>query len=658
MAKTSPGFTNFTRGVMSPLALARTDYQGYFDGASILENFLVRIQGPITRRPGMVYCATSGATTLPIRMVPFEFNVEQAYMLEFGEKYMRVYKDKGLVIDSGTSLPYTLTTPYSYTELSELKYTQSADTMYIVHPDHPPYTLTRTGHAAWTLSGVSTIAGPAMDNPGSGVSLTATLTTVGTGRGVTSGVTVFYPGHVGSVWRWDMATGTSGYFTVTRYDSGTSVQVTIGEALNAATSTVWGEAAWSNYRGWPYSVKFHEDRLIYGGSDGSPTTIWGSAIGQYNLFFTDDDDSASIALTTQNLNAIRWLESTDDLIVGTTGGVLKVTGKSDGDALTYEAQCKTQSRKGSANIMAEIVGESILYASRSGRKIHELAYSLERDGYVAPNRTIVAEEITESGIVDMAYQQEPDSVLWCVRGDGKLAAFTYEPDEKILAWSGPHETDGEITSIAIIPGEEEDEIWVSVLRNGNYTVEYFAPMTWDNIYDYFGVDSGLSRTGSGTTTLQITGLDHLSGCTVDILVDGTAHPQRVVNAVGGVTLDYAGTTIHAGLPYTSTYRSVNVETGGQQGTAIGKTKRIIKVILRLLDTVAGRVGFNDSNLEDIPFRTEGVATYDGITTPFTGDKSILLNKGYDTEAYIQVVQDKPLPMTILSVIPVIDTREK
>ena len=454
-----------------------------------------------------------------------------------------------------------------------------------------------------------------------------------------------------------MATGTSGYFTVTRYDSGASVLARVGEPLNALTSTVWGEAAWSNYRGWPYSVKFHEDRLIYGGSDGSPTTVWGSAIGQYNLFFTDDDDSASIALTTQNLNAIRWLESTDDLIVGTSGGVLKITGKSAGDALTYEAQCKTQSRKGSANIMAEIVGESILYASRSQRKIHELAYSLERDGYVAPNRTIVAHDITESGVIDMAYQQEPDSVLWCVRDDGKLIAFTYEPDEKILAWSGPHETEGKFTSIAIIPGEEEDEIWVSVLRNGAYYIECFKPLEWDSIYDYFGVDCGLSRTGSGTSTLQITGLDHLSGSTVDILVDGTAHRQMVVNAVGGVTLDYAGTTIHAGLPYTATYRSVNIEANVSQGTIIGKTKRIIKVILRFLDTVAGRVGFNDSYLEDIPFRSEGTSLYDGYTAPFTGDKEILFNKGYNTEAYIQVVQDKPLPMTILSVIPIVDVKE-
>lgn len=661
MSKVSPGFTNFTRGILSPLALARTDYQGYFDGASELTNFFVRVQGPITRRPGFVYVATSGTTTLPIRLIPFEFSTEQAYVLEFGEEYMRVFRDKSIVIDSGTSLPYTITTPYLSSELAELKYTQSADTVYLTHPDHPPYKLTRTGHTAWTLSGVSTEYGPAMDIIPDIAGTTLTSSGVGVGlRAITApaGTTVFYPGHVGSVWRWDMIGGTSGYFTVTAYGSPTAVSGLVGSELNALTSAAWGEASWSDYRGWPYAVKFHEDRLIYGGSDHMPTTIWASVVGEYDNFFTGETDSCALSLTTQNLNAIRWMESTEDLIVGTTGGVLKISGKSDGGALTYEATCKTQSRKGCADIMAEIVGEAILYVSRSKRKVHELAYSLERDGYVAPNRTIVAENITESGIVETAYQGEPDSVLWCVLNNGKMAAFTYEPDEKILAWSGPHETDGNFKSICVIPGSEEEEVWVAVERNGVYMVEYMAPISWDSIYDCFFVDSGLSRTGAGTTTLQITGLDHLAGRTIDILVDGTAHPQKVVSATGGVTLNYAGTTIHAGLSYTSTYRSVNLEGGSYQGTAIGKTKRIISVVVRFLETVAGKIGYDDNDLTDIPFRTEGVALYGGYTEPFTGDKKMLFKHGYDTEAYVQVVQDKPLPMTILSVIPLFDVRDR
>lgn len=657
MAKVSPSFTNFTRGVLSPLALARTDYQGYFDGASVLENFLVRVQGPIMRRPGTMYVATSATTTLPCKVVPFIFSTEQAYVLEFGDYYMRVYRNGGIV-ETAPGVPYSIWIPYSYTDLDEIKYTQSADTMYITHPDYPPYVLTRTGHTSWTISGVSTEYGPCIDTPDDPTTITATLTTVGAGRGITSGTTIFYPEHVGSVWRWDTTgTGTSGYFTITRYDSGTSVQATIGYHLNALTSNTWGEAAWSHYRGWPYCARFHEDRLVYGGCDNQPTTIWCSWIGDYNNFCMLAQDDASVSLTTQNLNAIRWLESTEDLIVGTTGGVLKVTGKSDGAPITYEAMCKTQSRKGSSDTQAEIVGESILYVSRSKRKLFELAYALERDGYVAPNRTVVAEHITKSGIVDMAYQGEPDSILWCLLGNGKLVAFTYEADEKIIAWSGPHETEGEFTSVCVIPGSEEEEVWFVALRNGQYNIEYMVPVAWDTIYDYFGVDCGLSRTGSGTTTQQITGLNHLSGCTVDILVDGTAHRQMVVDTAGGVSLDYAGTTIHAGLPYVSTYRSVNLEGGSREGTAIGKIKRVTKVIIRLYQTVAGKVGFDDNDLIDIPFRVDGVTLYDAPIDPFSGDKKLSFKHGYDTEAYIQVVQDKPLPMTILTVIPEVDVRE-
>lgn len=653
MPRITQGFTSFTRGVLSPLALARTDYQGYFDGASILKNFLVRIQGPISRRPGTMFVSMSKSGS-SIRAIPFEFSTEQAYVLEFGNHYMRVYKDKGQV-ESAPGVPYEIVTPYSSVEIWDLQYTQSADTVYITHPDHPPYTLTRIDHTAWIMSGVSTEYGPALDTPANPPTLTASNTAVGT-RTITSSTSLFDALHIGSCWRWDMS-GTSGYFVITGFTSATAVTAEVKHALNNATSTTWGEAAWSDYNGWPYCAKFHEERLFFGGNDNKPTTIWGSMIGQYKNFFTGEDSSHGLALETQNLNAIRWMESTDDLIIGTTGGVLKVEG-ANGGPLTYESTCKTQSRKGSADIMAEIVGESILYVSRSGRKVHELAYSLERDGYVAPNRTVVAEHVTRSKVVDIAYQSEPDSILWCVLGNGKLAAFTYEPDEKILAWSGPHETEGYFRSVCVIPGSEEDEVWFTVERNGGWMMEYMTTTHWDSIYDCFFVDSGLSRTGAGTTTLSILGLDHLSGCTVDILVDGTVHPRRVVNASGGVSLEYSGTTIHAGLPYTSIYRSVNLEGGSNEGTAVGKIKRITKLALRLHNTVGGKIGFDDAMLTDIPYRQEGVSLYDRPTDPFSGDKILPFKSGYGSEAYVEVVQDKPLPMTILAVLPTYVVRDR
>ncbi len=173
------------------------------------------------------------------------------------------------------------------------------------------------------------------------------------------------------------------------------------------------------------------------------------------------------------------------------------------------------------------------------------------------------------------------------------------------------------------------------------------------IYDSFYVDSGLSLLYASEPTQELTGLDHLAGTTVSLLVDGVVHPDTFVNYGGGVSLQWAGTTIHAGLSYPATYRSVNLEGGSRMGTAIGQIKRIIKVILNLYNTSGGKIGFDDGTLEDIQ-----IPSWKAGTSLFTGDLPMLFQHGYDTEAYVQVTQDDPLPMTVLNVIPVFDTREK
>lgn len=89
--------------------------------------------------------------SFPVRMVPFQFNTVQAYVLEFYHLGIRFYKDNG-IIESAPGTPYSIVTPYTSDELMELKMVQSADVMYIVHTNHPVYKLSRTGHTSWTLA--------------------------------------------------------------------------------------------------------------------------------------------------------------------------------------------------------------------------------------------------------------------------------------------------------------------------------------------------------------------------------------------------------------------------------------------------------------------------------------------------------------------------
>jgi len=176
MAKASPAFTNFTAGELSPRLDGRTDLSKYFNGCKTLQNFLVHPHGGATRRPGTEFISEVKDSTKNVRLIPFEFNVEQAYILEFGDEVFRVYKDGGVVVDGGGS-PVEFTTPFAHTELDGLKFAQSADVMYIVHPNHPPQQITRTDHDAWTINAVEFRRGPLLDPAFDGSTLTASART-------------------------------------------------------------------------------------------------------------------------------------------------------------------------------------------------------------------------------------------------------------------------------------------------------------------------------------------------------------------------------------------------------------------------------------------------------------------------------------------------
>jgi len=222
--------TSFTAGELSPRLDARTDLKRYKEGLSLLVNGLVRVQGGVERRAGTRFIASTKIHTKKSILIPFEFSDEQAYIIEAGDLYFRFYMNSGQILSGGS--PYEIATPYTEADLGNLWYTQSADKLFLVHPRHPPYELTRTGHAAWTLTAVPFEDGPYLDpNTDSTKTLTVSAPT-GTGVTVTAtGHTPFQAGHVGSVWRFTQG-GVSGWFKVTGFTSATQVTADIqGDGL-------------------------------------------------------------------------------------------------------------------------------------------------------------------------------------------------------------------------------------------------------------------------------------------------------------------------------------------------------------------------------------------------------------------------------------------
>ena len=752
MARVAAQLTNFTGGELSPRLDGRNDLTKYASGCKTLENFVVYPHGAAARRPGTTFVAEVANSANKTRLIPFEFSTTQTYMLEFSNLKMRVYKDRGSVlegdktisgitkanpavvtatghgyengdevvisgvvgmtevnskrflvankatntfeltdkdgtnINSSTFTTYTsggvankvfeITTPYTTAQLFDLKFAQSADVMYITHPEHEVEKLSRTAHTAWTLTDVDFTNGPYMDanittttlNPGSHTVGTGVAVVASAVTGINSG-SGFLSTDVGRLLQFG-----DGYGEITAVADTLNITITIIEDLGSATASAnWSLGSFSDTTGHPSCVTFFEQRLVFAGTTSQPQTIFFSKSGDYENMDANiggtvaDDDAIIYTIASNQVNAIRFMTATRTLIIGTAGGEFTVSGGGTDNAITpTNILIKKQSNHGAANVDAIAVGNATLFLQRAKRKIRELAYNFDVDGYIAPDMTILAEHISEGGLTQMAYQQEPNQVIYAVRGDGELIGLTYQREQQVTAWHrhifGGAFGSGKAVceSVAVIPTDDtEYEVYVIIKRTINGAtrrfVEYINNFDFtetDNTTFNF-LDSALAYSGSAVTT--ISGLDHLEGQTVSVLANGATHPDKTVSS-GSITLDRSSTNVKVGLSYSSILQTMRLDAGSQNGTSQGKTKRIYEITIRLYESVGVEVGESLDNMERIPFRTSSDPMDQGIP-PFTGDKAVEFRGNYDTDGFIFVRQTQPLPLTILSLYPELQTND-
>jgi len=338
---------------------------------------------------------------------------------------------------------FEITTPYLEAELFDLKFAQSADVMYICHPNHEVEKLSRTGHTSWTLTDVDFTKGPFLDPNTTTTTLTPSNASTGS-RTITASAVTGINGGSGF-----LATDVGrqihfndGYGVITAITSTTVVTANITTAFaNANAITNWFLGAFSDTTGHPSCVTFFEQRLVFAATLNNPQTVYFSKSGDYenmdaNLGGTIADDDAIIyTIASNQVNAIRFMTATRTLIIGTAGGEFVVSGGGTDSAITpTNILIKKQSNHGAANIDAIAVGNATLFLQRARRKIRELAYNFDVDGYVAPDMTILAEHITEGGLTQVAYQQEPNQIVYATREDGELVGLTYQREQQVTAW--------------------------------------------------------------------------------------------------------------------------------------------------------------------------------------------------------------------------------
>ena len=667
MARVAAQLTNFTAGELSPRLDGRVDLAKYPAGCATVENMVIYPHGAAARRPGTQYIAPVKTSSAKTRLIPFEFSTTQTYILELGNQYIRFFRDNGQILSGGS--PYEISSPYLTAELFDIKFAQSADVMYITHPNHKTRKLSRTGHTSWSLTEVEFTNGPYLDTNTSTTTITASAHTVGTGRTFTASSAIFVSTDVGRLVRFR-----DGYAKITAFTSTTVVTVEIlKDTGSSSASTDWSLGAFSSTTGHPSCVSFFEQRLVFAATLNNPQTVYFSKSGDYENMDANiggtvaDDDAIIYTIASNQVNAIRFMAASRTLIIGTAGGEFTVSGGGDNDAVTpTNILIKKQSNHGAANTDAIAVGNATLFLQRAKRKIRELAYNFDVDGYTAPDLTILAEHVTEGNIIEMAYQEEPLAIVWCVRGDGELVALTYQREQEVVAWHrhvfGGVFGSGKAVceSVAVIPKEDSEyELYMIIKRTiGGATkryVEFLNTFDFDQTDNtsFNFLDSQLSYSGSSATT--ISGLSHLEGQTVSILANGATHPDKVVSS-GQITLDRAVTKAKIGLSYTSILKTMRIDAGSQNGSSQGKTKRIYEVTARLFESVGVEVGPDLNNMERVPFRTSADPMDQGIP-PFTGDKEVEFRGNYDTDGFMIVRQTQPLPLTLLSLYPRLITND-
>lgn len=304
-------------------------------------------------------------------------------------------------------------------------------------------------------------------------------------------------------------------FTVSQPADGTLTVIVQQVAAAGIGTSLWAIEEWGDTRGYPAAVAYMDDRLVFGGTDSKPQTLWLSGISNYRAFSQSnpivDDDPIAATLSARRVQRILDLVPLDKLVVLTSGGEWKVTGGSD-DVITPDTiGFKNQSERGSNGLQAKVIGNTALYVQERGQVVRDLAYSFETDGYNGNDLSVLAEHLFRSrSIVDMDFHQIPFSVLWCIMDDGALLGLTYVREQDVVGWSR-HDTDGLFENVCSVPEGDEDGTYFVVQRtiNGNTKryIERLESRVIDDIVDAFFVDSGLSYDGrnTGSTTMTLTG---------------------------------------------------------------------------------------------------------------------------------------------------------
>ena len=569
----------FSGGEITPSLYARTDIVRYQTSLRQMRNYITMRQGGAQNRGGFQFIQETKDSTKASRLLPFIFNSDQTYAMEFGDQYIRFYKNRApvevsgvsawsnattyvigdLVVEGGvnyycisghinqqppnatywyplTGVTYEIPTPYLEADLFELQIKQSADVVTIDHPSYDPRELSRTADTTWVLA-AATFA-PSISTPqnvtvtgGAGantyvyhVTAIDSDTFEESLAGTKSQGSLTAPTTDDQTVTWDAVSGADEYNIYLESNSvagflGVSGSTTFINSSNTPDTTDTPPTSRNPFSGSdnrPATGAYHQQRNIHAGSNNNPETVEMSRSSNFNNFTKSnpiqDDDAISFTMAGNRVNRIKSLITLGKLVIMTSDGEWVVKGNSDGVVLPGEINLEQISYHGSGDLQPLLIGSSALFLQARASIVRDLVND-SIDGYISDDMTIFSAHLFNGfTIVDWAYQEVPNSIVWAVRSDGTLLGFTYIRKQEMFAWHR-HDTaaSGKFESVAVVPEGTEDVLYSIIKRTiDSSDVRYVETMNdrqIGDIEDLVIMDSSLSLDGTNTaaTTMTISG---------------------------------------------------------------------------------------------------------------------------------------------------------
>lgn len=768
MVDARPTQSSFTAGELDPTLHGRKDLAKYQVGVKTMFNFVVSAHGGASNRAGLRFVGEVKDSTKHVRLNKFEAAADEAFLLEIGDNYIRPIFAGAFVDNLG--VPLEITTTYTQAQIDGLALEQSNDVATLTHPDHPIRELARTGALTWPLTTVTfqpviaTPTGPAATGtngytgygadvvPKSYTYKVSAISDAGEeslpSAAVTNSTPValgFDPNYVDITW--SAVPGATEY-VVYKEQNGTYGLIGSTPNLTFRDNNIepdftngpqQGANPFNSAGNYPSVATFAQGRRIFGATDNNPQTIWGTQSGNFKNMGTSvparADDALEFTLAARRKQDIFHIIPLEKgLIVFTRSGEWRVTGR-DGDVLQPDSILpEPQTYYGSSPAMRPlIVGNELMFCSRTARQVRNMEYSVTVDKYVSADLCLLAKHLFKTReIVAWDHAGEPDGIIWCVMSDGEVLSLTYLREHEVWGW-GRHHTAGKFLDVRVVPEFSRDVPYFLIERRiggvQKKYIEYLESRDFFSVKDCFFVDSGLSLdfpvaiTGvtTGTTTtitsvahglsdgdavdldlvglidtfgdaafplvrryyvanaaadtfeiidengddidtseytdsyydgggyfrLPVTsvgGLDHLEGRAVACLADGSWVQDLVVTG-GSVNIGFPASRIHVGLGYKSILTTLDVQNTQADDTGIARGRP--EIFLRLDRTRGVKAGGSEALATEYFSRS-----YENMYDPadlYTGLADIQLWEDWSEVTQITVVQEGPLPVTVLGI---------